>query len=32
MMQSAPEQSKTTVLDALDTLFNKHDYAAAERF
>jgi predicted SnoaL-like aldol condensation-catalyzing enzyme len=27
-----PERNKTTVLDAFDTLFNKRDYAAAERF
>ena len=26
------EQNKSLVLKAVDTLFNKHDYAAAERF
>jgi hypothetical protein len=26
------EQSKALVLDALDTLFNKRDYAAAEQY
>jgi hypothetical protein len=32
MMESTPEQNKATVLEAFDTLFNKRDYAAAERF
>jgi len=29
---TSPEQNKTLVLEAFDTLFNKRDYAAAERF
>ncbi|HWZ60317.1 MAG TPA: nuclear transport factor 2 family protein [Gemmatimonadaceae bacterium] len=32
MRTSLPEQNKTTVLEAFETLFNKRDYAAAERF
>ncbi|MFP3566192.1 ester cyclase [Paraburkholderia sp. SIMBA_030] len=32
MMKTTPEQNKTLVLEAFDTLFNKRDYAAAERF
>jgi predicted SnoaL-like aldol condensation-catalyzing enzyme len=32
MMESTPEQNKATVLEAFDTLFNKRDYATAERF
>jgi len=31
-MTQTPEQLKALVLDAFDTLFNKRDYAAAERF
>ena len=31
-MTQTPEQRKALVLDAFDTLFNKRDYAAAERF
>jgi predicted SnoaL-like aldol condensation-catalyzing enzyme len=31
-MTATAEQLKTLVLDAFDTLFNKRDYAAAERF
>ena len=31
-MQTVPEQNKALVLEAFDTLFNKRDYAAAERF
>jgi predicted SnoaL-like aldol condensation-catalyzing enzyme len=31
-MKSTPEQNKARVLEAFDTLFNKRDYAAAERF
>ena len=29
---TTPEQNKRLVLEAFDTLFNKRDYAAAERF
>ena len=29
---SSPERNKAIVLEAFDTLFNKRDYAAAERF
>jgi predicted SnoaL-like aldol condensation-catalyzing enzyme len=29
---TSPEQNKAIVREAFDTLFNKHDYAAAERF
>ena len=32
MTKTAPEQNKVLVLEAFDTLFNKRDYAAAERF
>ena len=32
MPKTMPEQNKALVLDAFDTLFNKRDYAAAERF
>ena len=32
MPQTTPEQNKALVLEAFDTLFNKRDYAAAERF
>ena len=32
MSQSAESKSKAVVLEAFDTLFNKRDYAAAERF
>jgi predicted SnoaL-like aldol condensation-catalyzing enzyme len=32
MPSSLPERNKTTVLEAFETLFNKRDYAAAERF
>ena len=31
-MTTSEEQNKAFVLDAFDTLFNKRDYAAAERF
>jgi predicted SnoaL-like aldol condensation-catalyzing enzyme/predicted ester cyclase len=31
-MKTTPEQNKKLVLEAFDTLFNKRDYAAAERF
>jgi predicted SnoaL-like aldol condensation-catalyzing enzyme len=31
-MTSAAEENKTIVREAFDTLFNKRDYAAAERF
>jgi len=31
MPKTTPEQNKTIVLKALDTLFNKRDYAAVER-
>ena len=31
MPKTTPEQNKVLVLDAFDTLFNKRDYAAAER-
>ena len=31
-MMESREQNKATVLEAFDTLFNKRDYAAAERF
>jgi predicted SnoaL-like aldol condensation-catalyzing enzyme len=30
--RTTPEQNKALVLEAFDTLFNKRDYAAAERF
>lgn len=32
MTKTTPEQNKAIVLEAFDTLFNKRDYAAAERF
>ena len=32
MSESIQEKNKTLVLDAFDTLFNKRDYAAAEKF
>jgi predicted SnoaL-like aldol condensation-catalyzing enzyme len=32
MTTGTPEQNKALVLEAFDTLFNKRDYAAAERF
>ena len=32
MTTTSPEQNKALVLEAFDTLFNKRDYAAAERF
>jgi predicted SnoaL-like aldol condensation-catalyzing enzyme len=32
MTNTTPEQNKALVLEAFDTLFNKRDYAAAERF
>src|ERR1700752_1404637 len=32
MAETTPEQNKTIVLEAFDTLFNRRDYAAAERF
>ena len=32
MSTSIEQQNKSLVLEALDTLFNKRDYAAAERF
>jgi predicted SnoaL-like aldol condensation-catalyzing enzyme len=32
MASSREEQNKALVLEAFDTLFNKRDYAAAERF
>ena len=32
MAKTTPEQNKATLLEAFDTLFNKRDYAAAERF
>src|ERR1700760_3399049 len=31
-MPNTPEQNKALVLEAFDTLFNKRDYEAAERF
>jgi predicted SnoaL-like aldol condensation-catalyzing enzyme len=31
-MKTTPEQNKRLVLQAFDTLFNKRDYAAAEKF
>jgi predicted SnoaL-like aldol condensation-catalyzing enzyme len=30
--ETTPEQNKAIVLEAFDTLFNKRDYVAAERF
>jgi predicted SnoaL-like aldol condensation-catalyzing enzyme len=32
MPKTTPEQNKAIVLEAFDTLFNKRDYAVAERF
>jgi predicted SnoaL-like aldol condensation-catalyzing enzyme len=32
MPKTTPEQNKTLVLEAFDTLFNKRDHATAERF
>jgi predicted SnoaL-like aldol condensation-catalyzing enzyme len=32
MRKTTPEQNRAFVLEAFDTLFNKRDYAAAERF
>jgi len=32
MPKTTPEQNKALVLEAFDTLFNKHDWAAAEKF
>ena len=32
MTKTTPEQNKALVLEAFDTLFNKRDYATAERF
>ena len=32
MTKTTPEQNKALVLEAFDTLFNRRDYAAAERF
>jgi predicted SnoaL-like aldol condensation-catalyzing enzyme len=32
MTQTTPEQNKALVLEAFDTLFNRRDYSAAERF
>jgi hypothetical protein len=32
MSETIQEKNKALVLDAFDTLFNKRDYAAAERF
>jgi len=32
MPKTTPEQNEALVLEAFDTLFNKRDYAAAERF
>src|ERR1700733_6146057 len=32
MSDSSPERNKAIVLEAFETLFNKRDYAAAERF
>jgi hypothetical protein len=32
MSKTTPEQNKALVLEAFDTLFNKRDYVAAERF
>jgi predicted SnoaL-like aldol condensation-catalyzing enzyme len=32
MPKATPEQNKAIVLEAFDTLFNKRDYAVAERF
>ena len=32
MSQTKPERNKALVLEAFDTLFNKRDYVAAERY
>jgi predicted SnoaL-like aldol condensation-catalyzing enzyme len=32
MSDATPEQNKALVLEAFDTLFNRRDYAAAERY
>jgi hypothetical protein len=32
MTKTTPEKNKAIVLEAFETLFNKRDYAAAERF
>jgi predicted SnoaL-like aldol condensation-catalyzing enzyme len=32
MRRTRQEQNKALVLEAFDTLFNKHDYLAAERY
>ena len=32
MSKTTPEQNKALVIEAFDTLFNKRDYEAAERF
>ena len=32
MARTSPEQNKALVLEAFDTLFNKRDYAGAERY
>jgi hypothetical protein len=32
MFKTTPEQNKALVLEAFETLFNKRDYAVAERF
>ena len=32
MSKTTPEENKKLVLEAFDTLFNKRDYAAAERY
>jgi predicted SnoaL-like aldol condensation-catalyzing enzyme len=32
MTRTIPDENKTLVLEAFDTLFNRRDYAAAERF
>ena len=32
MPKTTPEQNKTIVLEAFETLFNKRDYEAAERY
>jgi predicted SnoaL-like aldol condensation-catalyzing enzyme len=32
MIKTTPKQNKTLVLQAFDTLFNKRDFEAAERY
>jgi predicted SnoaL-like aldol condensation-catalyzing enzyme len=32
MARTSPEQNKALVLEAFDALFNRHDYAAAEKY